>query len=72
MFYAFPGTKLELKNVTVSVEPPAAAKVETKKEAVTKKEIVEVNGAFRVLPGKKLPDQWKELKKKWTRQLFWV
>ena len=64
MFYAFPGTKLELKNVTVSVEPPAAAKVETKKEADTKKEIVEVNGSFRVLSGKKLPDQWKELKKK--------
>ena len=64
MFYAFPDTKLELKNVTVTVEPPASANVEPEKVPETKKETVEVNGAFRVPAGATLPDQWKELKKK--------
>ncbi|MBE6404744.1 MAG: DUF4838 domain-containing protein [Lentisphaerae bacterium] len=58
MFYAFPGTKLELKNISVTLVPAVEEKLPQKQ---TNQEKIEVNGAFRVLPGAKFPDQWWEL-----------
>ena len=77
MFYAFPKTKLELKDISVSVVPgkvsnkkfasaaigsPVTQKVE--KTQPKKQVTLDVNGAFRMSAGAVLPDQWKELKSK--------
>ena len=77
MFYAFPGTKLELKDISVSVTPakisnekfasvatgsPVSQK--TEKPQTKNKITLDVNGSFRMSAGAILPDQWKELKSK--------
>lgn len=62
MFYAFPDTKMELKNITATVIPYVEPQVAP--NATTTENTVDVNGTFRILPGAAFPDRWNELKKK--------
>ena len=69
MFYAFPNTKLELKDLSVIVNPLESKplKLVSKEDKTTNAKVainvktIDVNGSFKVTPGKEFPNQWKEL-----------